>query len=88
MPQKKKQQKTSQNFADIFKEFGAALAEVFDDPKLKQKAKELGQSAVVSAKTLGKRFQDKEVQKRFKNAGKAAERFGKDIVRFVKEKKK
>lgn len=83
---KKDDKGAAENFAEIFKEFGGALAEVFDDPKLKEKAREFGRSAVDSAKTLGGRFKDEEVRSRFRQAGRAAERFGENITEYFKDK--
>ncbi len=75
---------SANDFAKIFTEFGSAMAKVFDDPKLKKKAKELGQATVVSAKTLGQRFEDKQVQKKFRDVGKAAKKFGGNVAKKFK----
>lgn len=60
----------------MFTELGGALAEVFGDPQLKAKAKELGKSAEASAKVFASRFHDPKVQARFKQAGKTAKVVG------------
>ncbi|OQA03138.1 MAG: hypothetical protein BWY68_00826 [bacterium ADurb.Bin400] len=78
----------AKDFGAIFTEFGSAIAEIFDDPKLKEKAKDLGKSAVESAQALGSRFKDEEVKNKFRNVSKAAERFGKDVANYVKRKEK
>ncbi len=44
------------NFAEMFGVFGQAISEIFNDPELKEKAKEFGKSAVESAETFGNRF--------------------------------
>ena len=75
------------NLAEMFKEFGSAIGEIFDDPKLKANAKKFGKSFVDSAKTLGNRFKDEEVKSKFKSAGKAAEKLGKNIADHFKSKK-
>ncbi len=82
-----KSTKPSQDFVKIFQELGGAFAEIFNDPKLKTKAKELGQTAAESVSTLGDRFHDQEVQHKFKNAGKAAEKFSKSIAAYFKQTK-
>ena len=87
MSKKKSRRKPARNFQKIFTEFGSAISEVFNDPKLKKEAKELGRSMAVSAKILGKRFKDKEVQAKFKKAGHAAKSFGKDVADYFDEKK-
>jgi len=74
------------HFEKIFTEFGSAIAEVFNDPKLKKQVKSLGKNTAGSAKTLGKRFQDKDVQARFRNAGQAAKQFGKSLAEFWNKK--
>jgi len=55
------------------------MSQIFNDPKLKDKAKELGKAAKESAETLGERFKDDEVKARFKDVGKAAQAFGKSV---------
>ena len=39
---------TAENFGEMFKAFGHAVSEIFDDPTLKEKAKEFGRSAAES----------------------------------------
>jgi len=67
-------------FAEMFKAFGDAISEIFDDPELKDKAKEFGRSAVKSAETFGSRFKDEDVKARFREVGKAAQEFGKVVA--------
>ena len=47
---------------------------------LKEKAKEFGDSATKAAKTFGSRFQDDDVKAKFREAGLAAQDFGKSIT--------
>lgn len=77
-----------EHFEEIFTQFGSAIAEVFNDPTLKKQVKSLGKTTAASAKTLGKRFQDKDVQQRFKKARVAAKQFGKSLADVWSEKKK
>jgi len=56
------------------------MSEIFNDPELKQKAKEFAESATESAKTFGSRFEDEDVKDKFRDLGKAAEDFGKSIA--------
>ena len=53
---------STESFTEIFKTFGQAMSEIFNDPELKQKAKEFAESAAESAKALGSRFQDEDVK--------------------------
>jgi len=76
-----------ENFAEMFKAFGSAISEIFDDPKLKEKAKEFAESAVESAKTFASRFTDDDVKEKFGDVGKAAEDLGKSIKDSFKRKK-
>jgi hypothetical protein len=71
---------TVENFCEMFKAFGNAISEIFDDPKLKEKAKEFAESATESAKIFGSRFKDEEVKDKFRDVGKAAQDFGKSVV--------
>ena len=56
----------AQNFGELFEAFGNAISQIFDDPELKQKAKDFGQSTVSAAETFGKRFKDEEVKVKVK----------------------
>ena len=57
----------TENFSEMFKAFGDAVSEIFDDPKLKEKAKEFTESAAESAKIFGSRFKDEEVKAKFRD---------------------
>ena len=76
------------DLAEIFRAFGQAISEVFDDPEPKRKVKELADSATDSAKTLANRFKDEDVKAKFRDVGKAAEAFGKSVADDFKIKKK
>jgi len=78
----------AENFAEMIKEFGNAVSEVFKDPELKKKAKEFGESAVESARTFGDRFKDEDVKNKFKDVGKAAQKFGESVAEYFKDDKK
>ena len=56
------------------------MSEIFNDPELKQKAKEFTESAAESAKILGSKFKDEDVKDKFRDVGRAAEDFGKSIA--------
>ena len=74
-----------ENLGELVKEFGDAVSKIFDDPELKKKAKDFGDSAVKSAKLFGKRFKDEEVKDKFKDVGKAAKDFGDSVADHFKE---
>ena len=71
----------------MFKAFGQAVSEIFNDPGLKEKAKEFTESAPDSAKTFADRFKDEDVRDKFRDIGKAAEEFGKSISNCFKKDK-
>ena len=75
------------NFEEMFKTFGSAISEIFEDPKLKEKAKELGESVVEAAETFGSRFKDEDVRDKFVDMGKAAQDFGDSVVDCFKGEK-
>lgn len=87
MSEEKKQQsapRAGESLAQMFTAFGQAFAEVFNDPELKAKAKELGDAATASATRLGGRFKDDDVKAKFRMAGEAAEEFGKAVSEYFK----
>ncbi len=88
MPGKDKGKNPAENFGEMFKKFGEAMGEIFNDPDLKKKAKEFGESAVDSAKTFGDRFKDKEVKSKFRDLGKATQEFGTSISDYFTEESK
>ena len=71
----------------MFKTFGEAISEVFNDPELKEEAKEFGKSAAKSAEALGNRFKDEDVKAKFRDVGKAAQDFGKSVSDSFKASK-
>ncbi len=85
MAGKGKEKSPGENLGKLVKEFGDAVSKIFDDPELKKKAKDFGDSAVKSAKLFGKRFKDEEVKNKFKDVGKAARDFGDSVADHFKE---
>ena len=90
MPEKEERSKKNpdENFIEMFESFGRALSEIFNDPKLKEKAKELGKSAAASAEAFGNRFRDEEVKAKFRETGKAAQEFGRSIADYFTPERK
>lgn len=87
-PEEKSNKKTAvENFGEMFKAFGDVISEIFDDPKLKEKAEEFAEGAVESAKIFGSRFKDEEVKAKFRDVGKAAQDFGKSVTDCFKADK-
>jgi len=77
----------TENFGEMFKAFGDAISEIFDDPKLKEKAKEFAESATESAKIFGSRFKDEDVKAKFRDVGGVAQDFGKSVADCFKADK-
>ena len=75
----------SESFVEIFEAFGNAISQIFDDPELKEKAKELGKSAVDSAEALASRFKDEDVKDKFRDVAKAAQDFGKSMAEHFRD---
>ncbi len=86
MPEKDQsnRKKPGESFGDMFEAFGVALGQIFNDPELKAKARDFGQSAARSAQTFAGRFKDEDVKAKFREAGKAAEDFGRSVAESFK----
>lgn len=75
------------NFVEIFDRFGDALSEIFNDPELKEQARQFGKSAANSVTRFSNRFKDEEVKTKFRDVGKAAEEFGRSVADYFKPNK-
>ena len=71
----------------MFEALGNAMGQIFNDPKVKEKAADLGKAIKESALTLGERFKDEEVKAKFRDAGKAAQAFGKSVTDMLNDDK-
>ena len=78
---------TAENFGELLRAFGDAISGIFDDPELKEKAKEFSESAVESVKIFGGRFKDEDVRAKFRDVGKVAQDFGKSVADCFKADK-
>jgi hypothetical protein len=87
VPHNEPKKTAADNFGDMFNSLGDAMGQIFNDPKLREKARELGKAAKESAETLGERFKDEEVKAKFRDAGKAAQAFGKNVADIFTEDK-
>ncbi len=87
MLEEETQKTATENFGEMFRAFGDAMSEIFEDPQLKEKAKEFAEGAVESAKIFGSRFKDEEVRAKFRDIGKAAQEFGKSVTDCFKSDK-
>lgn len=80
-----KSKNPADSFGELVKEFGDAVGKIFDDPELKQKAREFSESASKSAKQFGSRFKDEEVKEKFRGVGQAAREFGNSVSEYFRE---
>jgi [ribosomal protein S5]-alanine N-acetyltransferase len=89
MPPEERETKKNagESFGEMIKSFGEAMSEIFNDPELKEKAKEFGKTSARSAETFGNRLQDEEVKAKFREVGRAAQEFGKSVAEYFKEDK-
>ena len=87
MADKSKGKSPADSVGELLKEFGDAVGKIFDDPDLKKKAKDFGDSAIRSAKHFGGRFKDDEVKAKFKDVGIAAKDFGNSVSDYFKDDK-
>jgi len=78
---------TIESFAGLFATFGQAVGDIFNDPELKKKAKEFAESASASANSLVDRLREDDVKEKFRDVGKAAEDFGKNVADCFKKEK-
>ncbi len=89
MPQEENPGKkgAAESFGEMFEAFGKAMSEIFNDPELKEKAREFCKSAARSAEIFGSRFKDEDVRAKFRDIGKAAQDFGESVADHFKEDK-
>ena len=89
MSEEKERDKSTpvEQLGEMIRAFGEAISEIFNDPELKGKAKEFGDSAVESARAFADRLKDEDVKQKFNRFGKAAEDFGKSVQDYFAEKK-
>ena len=86
-PHNEQKKTAAGNLGDMFDALGDAMGQIFNDPKLREKARDLGKAAKESAETLGERFKDEEVKAKFRDVGKAAQAFGKNVGDIFTEDK-
>jgi ribosomal-protein-alanine N-acetyltransferase len=80
MADKTKGKTTGQKLGDLIIAFGSAMGDVLDDPKVKEKAKELSQVVVdAAAKAIGDRVKDQEAKDKVRAVSKVATDFGKSL---------
>ena len=79
--------KPVEQFGEMIKSFGDAISQIFNDPELKEKAKTFEESIVESAKILASNVKDDETKAKFREVGKEAEKLGKSIQDYFREKR-
>jgi ribosomal-protein-alanine N-acetyltransferase len=73
--------KAAEKLGKVMKTFGDTISEIFEDPELREKAKEFSLSVVdAAAKVVNSRIKDDDVRAKFKDVGKAAQDLGRSIT--------
>jgi [ribosomal protein S5]-alanine N-acetyltransferase len=84
-PTKKTKNETAEAMGKMIRSFGETVGEIFDDPVVKQNAKEFAESVVdATAKVIQSKVEDKEVRAKFRKVGTAAETLGKNLEEHFK----
>lgn len=73
--------KDAENLGKMIRSFGNTIAEIFEDPEIREKAKEFSQSVIDSAaKVVESKLRSQQSKAKFRDAGKAAQSLGKTLV--------
>jgi len=80
--------KDAEDLGKMIRSFGNTIAEIFEDPEIREKAKELSQSVIDSAaRVVESKLRSNQSKAKFRDAGRAAQSLGKTLVeRFDTEK--
>ncbi len=88
MAEKTKGKSTGEKLGDLIIAFGSAMGDVLDDPKVKEKAKDLSKVVVdAAARAWGDRISDERAKDKVRTVGKAAQDFGKSLEDHFKAEK-
>ncbi len=70
----------AETLGKMIRSFGDAMSEIFEDPELREKAKEFSKSVVDSAaRVVENKLKSEATKKKFRDAGKAAQSLGKTL---------
>ena len=73
--------KDAEGLGKIIRTLGEAMGEVFEDPELRQKAKEFSQSVIdAAARVAESKMRTEAAKRKFSDAGRAAQSLGKTLV--------
>jgi len=73
--------KDAEDLGKMIRSFGNTIAEIFEDPEIRQKAKDFSQSVIDSAaKVVEKKIRSSQAKAKFRDAGRAAQSLGKTLV--------
>jgi len=77
--------KAAETLGEMIRKFGTSVGEIFDDPEVKEKAKEFAESVVDAAARVGQsKVKTEDVRARFRNVGKAAQTLGNSLDKHFK----
>ena len=73
--------KDAETLGKMIRSFGNTIAEIFEDPEIREKAKEFSQSVMDSAaKVVEGKLKTAATKKKLRDAGRAAQSLGKTLV--------
>ena len=76
----------AEKLGKVAKTFGDAVSDIFDDPEVREKAKEFSEIVIDSAaKVVNSHIKDDEIRAKFRDAGKAAQSLGKALATHLTE---
>lgn len=77
--------KAAETLGEMFRAFADSVGEIFNDPEVKEKAKEFAESVVDAAAKVGQsKVKTEEMRSRFRNVGKAASTLGNSLDKHFK----
>lgn len=83
--EKNETKKAAETLGEMIKAFGATVAEVLEDPEVKEKAKELAKTVVDAATNVAQsKVKNAEVRAKLRNVGKAAQTLGSTLEKNFK----
>jgi len=73
--------KDAEDLGKMIRSFGNTIAEIFEDPEIREKAKDLSQSIIDSAaRVVESKIRNQQSKAKFRDAGRAAQSLGKTLV--------
>ncbi len=78
--EKEETKTTAEVFTDLFKSFSKTVADILDDPEVKNKAREFSESVIDAAtRVMENKVKGGDTRAKIREVGRAAETFGKKV---------